>query len=147
MRAREIDSIIVHHTASPEEALTWEQIRDYHVHERGYLDIGYHYGVVKDDRGWSIKKGRDPDIVGAHCRGHNRSSLGVVVEGNYSLTDLDDEPFQLVVALLVDLCEEFAVAPARIYGHRELAATECPGNFFPLAKLKAHVKSRANSRT
>lgn len=149
MFPREIDAIVLHHTASPEEALTWQQIRDYHIQERGFLDIGYHFGVVFDDKEWSVKPGRDVEHVGAHARGFNRTSIGVAVEGNYSMIELEPEPEELLVELCVELCKKYAITPERVFAHREVGSTktECPGLLFPLDRVKTKIKKRANSST
>lgn len=38
---RKIDAIVIHHSASKAEALTFADIRRIHVEERGFSDVGY----------------------------------------------------------------------------------------------------------
>lgn len=48
------------------------------MRNRRFIDIGYHYYVERDG---SVSRGRDPAVVGAHCRNHNMHSLGICYEG------------------------------------------------------------------
>lgn len=40
--------------------------------------IGYHYVVRRDG---TIESGRPEEVIGAHCKNHNRHSLGICYEG------------------------------------------------------------------
>lgn len=81
---RRIDLILVHCTATPEgKDYTVDQIRQWHTAPKekggqGWSDIGYHYIIYRDG---SVHLGRDVDIMGAHCEGHNPHSIGVVYVG------------------------------------------------------------------
>ena len=70
---RKINKIIIHHSASP-LITTVDDIRDWHVHNNGWSDIGYHYIILGDG---SIEDGRPITKIGAHCKGKNRYSIGV----------------------------------------------------------------------
>lgn len=121
---REINYIVVHHTATPSYA-TVESIRNYHVNIRGWRDIGYHYLVQRDG---VIRLGRPDHIQGAHCSGHNADSIGVALIGNFEETPLGMEVETQVNSLkmlLQDLTLRYK--DARVVGHKELAATLCPG--------------------
>ena len=72
---RSINEIIIHCTATPEgRECSVDEIRQWHK-ARGFTDIGYHYVIHLDGR---VENGRDVDIAGAHCTGHNTHSIGVV---------------------------------------------------------------------
>lgn len=131
---RRIDEIIVHCTASREgQALTVEQIRQNHIRNRGFSDIGYHYCVYLDG---TVHPGRNIDIAGAHATNHNAHSIGVVYVGG--LENRHDVPYaQLkpkdtrteaqkasLLALLVDLRKLYPTA--RIIGHRDVSEKACP---------------------
>ena len=81
---RTITEIIVHCTATPEgKDYTVDDIRRWHTTPvskggRGWSDIGYHYII---DRYGHVYEGRDVDVSGAHCTGHNSHSIGVVYVG------------------------------------------------------------------
>ena len=71
---REIDKIIVHCTATPEgRHTTVEDVRRWHL-DRGWSDIGYHFLIYLDG---SLHAGRPVEKQGAHCKGHNRNSIGI----------------------------------------------------------------------
>ena len=139
---RDIRQIIVHHSASPVEALTWAQIRDIHVKERGWSDIGYHAGVVNDADGWLLVKGRDEDQVGAHCKGHNAQSLGICFEGNYSLSELPREAFLIGGHAILAWMRRYGVKWIDVIPHRQLSPTECPGKAFPFNELVGWLRDR-----
>ena len=77
---REIDQIIVHCSDSdyPEHDDV-SVIRQWHL-QRGWQDVGYHFVICKKENGL-IQKGRPMDLIGAHCKGHNRNSLGICLTG------------------------------------------------------------------
>jgi len=124
---RAINEIIVHCTASYEgNAMTVEQIRRMHVRERGWSDIGYHYVVYLDG---SIHNGRDVNIAGAHCTGHNSHSIGVVYVGGLAKNGkpADTRTTAQKAALLKLLRKLKQLYPkATIHGHREYANKACP---------------------
>ena len=75
---RMINEIIIHCTATPEgRDYSVSDIRSWHL-KRGFSDIGYHYIIHRDGK---IDTGRDVDLSGAHCTGHNAHSIGVVYVG------------------------------------------------------------------
>ena len=72
---REIKEIIIHCSATREgEDISVDTIKDWHVNGRGWSDIGYHFYV---DIEGEIHGGRDIAKIGAHCKGHNRNSIGI----------------------------------------------------------------------
>lgn len=75
---REIKSIILHCSATPEgKDFTVADITRWHK-ERGFRTIGYHYVVYRDG---TVHKGRPVEQIGAHCEGHNKDSIGVCYIG------------------------------------------------------------------
>lgn len=124
---RAINEIIVHCTASYEgNAMTVEQIRRMHIRERGWSDIGYHYVVSLDG---SIHNGRDVNISGAHCSGHNLHSIGVVYVGGLAKNGKPkDTRTPAQKAGLLKLLKELKrlYPKATIHGHREYARKDCP---------------------
>lgn len=75
---RKINEIIIHCSATPEgRDFTVAQIKQSHL-QRGFSDIGYHYVIYRDG---TLHNGRDVDISGAHCSGHNSYSIGVCYIG------------------------------------------------------------------
>lgn len=117
---RRINDIIIHCTATPAgRDYTVDDIRRWH-RERGWSDIGYHYVVYRDG---SIHNGRDVDISGAHCQGHNANSIGIVYVGGMTAdnalpkdtrTQAQKDSLQLLVYLMKKLY--FGVS---FHGHRD----------------------------
>lgn len=85
--SRNIEGIVIHCTAgfNPSDAAG---IRKMHMTKgwqgspNGWSDIGYHY-VVKTDG--TIEKGRPEAMVGAHTKGANSGTLGIVYVGGVDL--------------------------------------------------------------
>lgn len=124
---RSINEIIVHCTASYEgQPLTVDAIRRMHIRERGWSDIGYHYVVYLDG---TIHEGRNVNISGAHCTGHNTHSIGVVYVGGLAKNGKPKDtrtPAQKagLLKLLRQLKQLYP--KATIHGHREYANKACP---------------------
>ena len=123
---RRISEIIIHCSATPEgKDFTVEDIDRWHK-ERGFKCIGYHYVIYRDG---TIHEGRPVGQMGAHCKGHNSSSIGVCYIGG-----LDSEgkakdtrtPEQITsLRNLIDSCVKLYPG-AKVYGHREFANKDCP---------------------
>ena len=124
---RRINEIIVHCTATPEgRDYTVADIRQMHK-AQGWVDIGYHYLVYRDG---SIHEGRNVDLVGAHCQGHNAQSIGVCYVGGVARdgkTPKDTRTQAQKDALIHLLMQLVCLYPdATIRGHRDFAAKACP---------------------
>lgn len=123
---RAIDKIIIHCTATPEgREVTVADIDRWH-RQRGFRCIGYHFVVGLDGR---VATGRPVDEAGAHCSGHNATSIGVVYVGGLDVAGnpLDTRtPAQrrALVELINKLVMEYP--QARVHGHRDFAAKACP---------------------
>ena len=75
---RNIDSIIVHCSATKAgQDFTATDIDRWH-RERGFNGIGYHYVICLDGK---LEKGRDVALAGAHCKGWNERSVGICYIG------------------------------------------------------------------
>lgn len=124
---RTINEIIVHCSATAEGMdYTVADITRWHK-ARGFTTIGYHYVVYRDG---SIHVGRDINMVGAHCTGHNAHSIGVcyiggcAADGKTPKDTRTDAQKQSLVTLLTALRRLYP--KATIHGHREFAAKACP---------------------
>ena len=124
---RTINEIIIHCTATPEgRECTVTEIRRWHI-QRGFSDIGYHYVIHLDGR---VEPGRNVDIAGAHCTGHNANSIGVVYvggcgkDGKTPKDTRTDAQKAALANLLLDLRKLYP--RATIHGHRDFANKACP---------------------
>ncbi|MEO1001287.1 MAG: N-acetylmuramoyl-L-alanine amidase [Pseudomonadota bacterium] len=143
---RAIDKIIIHCSATRPGwmadaglAAQVEEIRRWHVDERGWSDIGYHLLIGRDGR---FAGGRPMARTGAHVRGHNKGSIGVCLIGGHGAA-ADDRfeehftPFQYVA--LRNVCADLppTFESVSIHGHNEFSAKGCPG--FRVAEWAAEV--------
>ncbi|SDT69538.1 peptidoglycan recognition family protein [Jiangella sp. DSM 45060] len=143
--AADVDEIDVHYPASGNvrlQGLSEAQVasrlrgwRDYHVNQRGWVDIGYNMAVDGAGRIWTL---RGLDRVGAHAASdsnpsQNRHSIGVL----FVIGD-DEEPTTACInafrQLRADILKRSPRA-TRLRGHQQVngASTECPGD--PLMDL------------
>lgn len=122
---RNITDIILHCSATPEgRDVTTDTIRGWHK-KKGWKDIGYHFVVLLDG---TVEVGRPVEVVGAHVRGLNASSIGVVyIGGTNALREAKDTrtPAQKksLDALLWGLVNQYN---AKLSGHNEHSAKACP---------------------
>lgn len=138
---RKINEIIIHCTATPADRdVTVAQLRRYHTETLGWRDIGYHYVVYRDG---SVATGRPLGMAGAHCRGHNRNSIGVAyvggltARGGHAADTRTARQRTAMEALVNRLLERFPGATVR--GHCDFATKSCPcfdatAEYAPLVK-------------
>lgn len=75
---RTVTLIVVHCTANRAgSALRMADIDRYH-RSLGWMGCGYHYVIPTDG---TIEPGRPEEMIGAHCKNHNRHSIGVAYVG------------------------------------------------------------------
>ena len=124
---RVINEIIVHCSATPEgKDYTLDTIRQWH-RQRGFSDIGYHYVIHPDG---TVEEGRDVNIAGAHCSGHNSKSIGICYIGGMTADNKKakdtrtEEQRKSLKALLMAMRKLYP--NAKIHGHRDFAAKACP---------------------
>lgn len=124
---RKINRIILHCTATPPGMdVTAAMVRQWHIHDRGFADIGYHFLVRLDG---TVEEGRPLDKIGAHCLGHNTGSIGICYAGGVDKdgkTPMDTRTPSQKQALrsLVEFYRQ--KYGCNVHGHYEFAAKECP---------------------
>lgn len=125
---RIITLIIVHCSANKAgSALRMADIDRYH-RSLGWKGCGYHYVIPTDG---TVEIGRSETDVGAHCRNHNRHSIGVCYIGGLAAdgkTPMDTRTTAQKEALRKLLAELHERYPrAQIVGHHDLdPAKACP---------------------
>ena len=131
----------LHHGASGASSLA--TIRAYlrhHTRVNGWATIGYSFLVA----GGVVYEGRGPGRQGAHTRGQNRTSHGLLIAGDYSARPPADADLDALVALLRHGHKmRWWRAPALTGGHRDApgASTSCPGG--ALHRLIPDINRRA----
>ena len=130
--------ITIHHSAETtstasggsfdESARTLRSIQRYAMEDRNprFGDIGYHYII---DSAGRIYEGRPLQWQGAHARGQNNyQNLGICLLGEFS----DHTPTEAALAslglLLNNVRASYRIPSSRVFGHRDLLTTECPGD-------------------
>jgi hypothetical protein len=120
MVMRKIDEIIIHCTATRpnwwEDKTTEEKVAEvkrWHVQDNGWSDLGYHYLI---DRDGTVAKGRPVEKAGAHCKGHNSTTIGVSLFGGHGSSERDTfnehftvEQNKALRELLADLSDTYGI--------------------------------------
>lgn len=159
---RPISEIIVHCTATRPDWWSSKslgekvaEIRRWHVQDRGWKDIGYHYLI---DRNGKVATGRPVEQVGAHTQGKNTGTIGIALFGGHGSAETDKfsqhftkEQDAALRKLLADLRKQFP-AIVKVSGHNQYAAKACPGFNVPswlaeaaLTRPVEHVKEKPKS--
>ena len=125
--ARQVNKIIVHCTATPEgRDVTVDEIRRWHVEEKNWSDIGYHWIVTLNG---TLERGRPEHIQGAHAKGFNKNSIGLCYVGGVDkdMTPKDTRTKgqkKTLKCILEDLKDRYP--NAEIIGHRDVSSKACP---------------------
>lgn len=132
---RNIDTIIIHCTATRPDWWSGktsqekvDEVRRWHVQDRGWSDIGYHYLI---DRDGTLVEGRPLERTGAHAKGHNTGSVGIALFGGHggNVSDQFDDNFtedqdRALRELIDRLKAEHPIV--KTIGHNEVANKACP---------------------
>jgi len=126
---RDIKYIAIHCAdTKPSMDIGADIIRGWHISERKWSDIGYHF-VIR--RNGMIENGRPVDRAGAHVANYNSTSIGICMVGGMSETgkpenNFTDKQFATLYMFLKDLKATYK--DAVIQGHRDFPNVnkECP---------------------
>lgn len=168
---------VVHHTAGSNSyttvAAAMQQIRNdqaYHIDGRGWCDIGYNFIV---DKWGNIYEGRansmTAPVIGVHAGGFNTGTVGVAMLGSYDAAP-SAATQQAVGQIIGWRLGAYGVDPQgwmsyytgvgensryqnqyvslpRVFGHRDVAFTACPGNggYAALPTIRAVAASVAGA--
>ena len=136
--------LIIHHSAGTNTANDWaavvRSIWNFHVHDRGWDDIGYNWLV---DPNGVLYEGRGDNIRGAHYCGKNTGTMGTCVLGDFTNIAPTSTAVGKLAKLLAWKSCDAGLDPLgsgwhnasnasvmHLSGHRDGCATECPGNMF-----------------
>lgn len=123
-----VQQLTVHHAGTQSGTTGIAQIKgwqNFHIDDRGWGDIAYHLIIGIDG---TVYEGRDRVYRGD--TGTTYDTTGhflVVVEGNFNIDQPTPAQLDSLVAVLAGASQEFGVPPSTISGHRDHAATSCPG--------------------
>lgn len=129
------DMIVLHHADATKASV--EDIHRWHLNN-GWAGIGYHFYVRKDG---SIYAGRPIDTIGAHAKGYNSRSVGICAEGDYDKEKVMPEPQkQAIIELVKYVLTKYP--KCKIVRHKDLMATNCPGQFYPFQDILKGVQGK-----
>lgn len=101
-------------------------IRTAHLNRRPepFGDIGYHYIIDPAGRIW---EGRPLRYQGAHVERKNEHNLGIMVMGNFEQQRPTQAQLLSLERFVIDQMKRYQVPVSRLYTHREIGDTLCPG--------------------
>lgn len=125
-----ITSVVIHHTESPNQTPAMERgrlmgIQRYHIDDRGWGDIAYHYLIGPSGK---IYAGRDAAYQGDSGTNYDLDGrLLVCMIGNFT----EQLPEKVAMSSLINFVsarlQEYKLSPSDVVTHRMVAATDCPG--------------------
>ena len=122
MNRRKATTMIILHCSATREGqdIKAKTIKQWHK-DRGFDDIGYHYVIDLDG---TIEKGRAEELVGAHCKGHNATSIGICYVGgcdkNMKPKDTrTPEQKRSMLSLVRKLVNKYKIPVTQIWAHHD----------------------------
>jgi hypothetical protein len=126
---RHVTKVIFHHSGSDHSAHdNIATIRDWHL-RRGWIGEGYHFYIRKNG---CVEIGRPLTLIGAHCKGQNKDSIGICLGGHSSFTEMQFH----TAARLVQNLKQFYPGLV-ITAHKDYSKTECPN--YDINKIKERL--------
>ena len=97
-------------------------LRRWHIGERGWSDIGYHYFIKFDGTTHSC---RSDKLQGAHCKTVNSKSIAICIEGGYGGVDnFTAIQRHALMSLIIDIKGNYK--NAAVVGHSHFDEKSCP---------------------
>lgn len=139
----DIEWLLVHHTAGPEDAAPQDvhaaqQWRNFGRADRPVYAprITYHYLISPEGVIYKTNWARS---ITWHCPGKNSRGMSFCLIGNRSLLPAPEPQWWSLVKLLRAAVRAYNRALERIGLHRTFFPTQCPGTLIDLSKLRADV--------
>nr|XP_016934721.1 peptidoglycan-recognition protein LC isoform X6 [Drosophila suzukii] len=126
-----VDRVVISHTAA--EGCESREVcsarvnvvQSFHMDSWDWDHIGYNFLVGGDGR---VYEGRGWGYVGAHTKGYNTGTIGVSFIGTFTKQRPNERQLKACQMLLEEGVRLKKLTPKyRLYGHRQLSATESPG--------------------
>jgi peptidoglycan hydrolase-like protein with peptidoglycan-binding domain len=135
-RGHLVNEIVMHCSATPRSWMIgatfherFEEIRRWHMQERKWRDIGYHWVI---DRDGSVLSGRSESEIGAHVVERNAGTVGICLIGGHGSSSRDRFEDHFTAAqddaarrLIAEIRARAGIV--RVSGHNEYANKACPG--------------------
>ncbi len=138
--------IVIHHSANENGGAA----RYNKAHQaRGWDELGYHFvigngtatsdGTVEVGPRWRKQK------HGAHCKTpdnyYNEHGIGICLVGNFENHTPSGRQIKMVRKLVLFLMKRYNIPSSRVYGHGELGATKCPGEYFSIDRFRGTLEA------
>lgn len=142
-RPEEIRYIVIHHSGTPNGNVAI--FRDYHIHQLGWGDVGYHYVICNGNGGpdGEVQEGRNILFTGAHAPGRNNDSIGICLVGDFTQGKPTSAQMLALYGLIKDLMRRYPITPDRVLAHKEVNQTDCPGSLDVAAIRAALIRPPA----
>ena len=154
---RPLNEIIVHCTATRPEwwatrttAQKTAEVKRWHVEDRGWRDIGYHYLI---DRNGYVIAGRPLNQVGAHTQGKNTGTVAIALFGGHGSASTDafqenytPEQDKALRSLIAQLQSKYPTI-TKVTGHNQYAKKACPGFYVPNWLAQGQPKRQGQLKT
>ncbi len=136
------DCIVVHHSASDKS--TPQGMRDYHMRQRGWDELGYHFvignGVGYGDGQVFVGERWRRQMHGAHCKTpgnhYNEHGIGICLIGNLEAHPPTAKQVESLAKLASFLSTKCGIPQSRILTHGGVTKkTACPGRYFSLSPV------------
>lgn len=163
LMVRPAKGILIHHTAGPNARTlwpaAWERARCFrlargiqasHIDNNGWRDSGQHFtvtrsGLILEGRLHSFQAAQKGLVLqGAHSGDEeiNETFWGIENEGTYTAAEMPLAQWQALTNLCAHLCWWAQIQSSELHGHRDVHATQCPGDALylrlPILRVAVH---------
>lgn len=135
-------SVVVHHSAN--EKASPEAMRNYHMNQRGWDELGYHFvignGVAYGDGQVYVGNRWKKQMTGAHCKTpgnqYNEHGIGICLIGDLQKNRPTAKQMDSLARLVAFLTNQCGIPRSRVLTHGGITGkTACPGRHFSLRAL------------
>jgi N-acetyl-anhydromuramyl-L-alanine amidase AmpD len=132
-----ITQVVVHHSAtlSTASGSNPQAYARFHVQNRGWKGIGYHYVIQPNG---DIFQTNRLESVSNHVKNANTRSIGICLSGNFDEESATPEAMSALIWLIAHL-NGLLNRPLDIRAHNEFASKSCPGTGFDMDALRRLV--------
>ncbi len=142
-----LERITIHHTGAlfyGDAVATIRRLQSWSETARGWVDVPYHYLI---DLEGNIYEGRPLQFVGDTATEYDPTGHALIsVMGNYNIQEINQAQLGAIVDLASWLSYEYSIPPQLIRGHRDYAATACPGANLYRYLTSGHIVSAVEKR-
>jgi len=141
-----LDRITIHHDGSEFYGDAVARMRSLQSgsRNRGWVDIPYHFLIDLEGK---IYEGRPLQFVGDTATEYDPTGHALItVMGNYNVQEINQAQLNAVIDLAAWLWYEYSIPPELIKGHRDYAATSCPGTSLYAYLTNGYIVSAVEER-